>query len=195
MKRWVSVLLGLLSVAIVAHLWRMTLQIERQSTVDEAQPADVIVVLGAAEYRGKPSQVLRARLDHALELYAKGLAPRIITTGGAGGDPLYTESEVGRSYLSARGVPVEDILIEPESESTAESMTAASEIMRRVGVKSCILVSDGYHIFRAKRMLQQLGIEVYGSPRASNHPNDWSYRWLCFRQAVGFSLWNLGIRI
>ncbi len=114
---------------------------------------------------------------------------------GAGGDPLYTESEVGRKYLGQKGVPVEDILIEPESESTAESMTAAAEIMRRMGMKTCIVVSDGYHIFRAKRMLQQLGIEVYGSPRPSTHQNGLAWHWVCFRQAVGFSLWSFGIRI
>src|SRR5215467_7091717 len=82
-------------------------EIRRQSTIDEAQPADVIVVLGAAEYRGRPSPVLRARLDHALDLYRRQLAPRILTTGGAGGDPIYTESEVGRAYLSQQGVPAE----------------------------------------------------------------------------------------
>ncbi|MBI4910301.1 MAG: YdcF family protein [Acidobacteria bacterium] len=195
MKRRLWILFALGVIGIAAKLWRMTLDIERQAAVDEARPADVIVVLGAAEYRGRPSPVLKARLDHALELYGKGLAARVITTGGAGGDPLHTESEVGRKYLSAKGVPVENILIEPESESTAESMTAAAEIMRRMGMKSCIVVTDGYHIFRAKHMLQQLGIEVYGSPRPSSHQDGWGYRWLCFRQAVGFSLWSLGIRI
>src|SRR5882724_11845527 len=106
MKRWVWMIPAILSVPAAAYLWLLTVAIERQATVDEAHPADVIVVLGAAEYRGKPSPVLKARLDHALELYRQGLAPRILTTGGAGGDPIYTESEVGRSYLSKHGVPV-----------------------------------------------------------------------------------------
>src|ERR1041385_8182012 len=75
-------------------------EIERQSTVDESQPADVIVVLGAAEYRGKPSPVLEARLNHALFLYLRHLAPRILTTGGKGPDPTYSEGEVGHAYLS-----------------------------------------------------------------------------------------------
>ena len=78
----------------------LSVRIEQQSTRDEAQPADVILVLGAAEYRGRPSPVLRARLDHALELYERKLAPRILTTGGAGGDPVFTEGGVGRSYLT-----------------------------------------------------------------------------------------------
>lgn len=190
------VVLAILGFLVSVRLWQLTKEVERQAQVEEAQPADVIVVLGAAEYRGRPSPVLRARLDHALELYLKGLAPRVLTTGGAGGDPLWTESEVGRSYLSKRGVPVEAIVIEPEGESTAESTTAASEIMRRMGLQSCILVSDGYHIFRAKKMMEHQGFKVFGSPRASVQAKEGlEWKWLCFRQAVGYGLWAVGIRI
>ncbi|HUQ91788.1 MAG TPA: YdcF family protein [Bryobacteraceae bacterium] len=195
MKRWVWVLLAMLSVPAAAYLWRLTIAIERQAAIDEAHPADVILVLGAAEYRGKPSPVLKARLDHALDLYQRGFAPRILTTGGAGGDPLYTESEVGRAYLSKHGVPVEAIVIEAEGESTAESATAAAEIMRRMNLRSCIVVSDGYHIYRAKRMMESQGLTVYGSPRPSLGKNKWEKRWQYFRQAVGYGLWSAGIRI
>src|ERR687884_554491 len=86
-------------------------RIKEQSTRDEARPADIIIVLGAAEYRGRPSPVLEARLNHALFLYLQRMAPLILTTGGAGGDPVYTEGEVGRAYLSRRGVPSERILV------------------------------------------------------------------------------------
>ena len=101
--------------------------------VDEARPADVILVLGAAEYRGRPSPVLRARLDHALDLYRRKLAPRILTTGGAGGDPVFTEGGVGRSYLISHGVPSEAIIVETEGESTVHSTALAGEIMRPHG--------------------------------------------------------------
>ncbi len=169
----------------------MAAEIEQESTIDEAQPADAIIVLGAAEYRGKPSPVLEARLNHALFLYLKHLAPRIITTGGAGGDPVFTEGSVGRAYLAERGVPPEAIVVEREGESTAQSMAAVSEIMRRMNLQSAIVVSDGYHIFRAKRMLESSGMKVYGSPRPSAPPE----RWLYFRQAVGYLLWRAGISI
>ena len=106
-------------------------EIRLQSTVDEAQPADVIVVLGAAEYRGRPSPVLEARLNHALFLYLRNLAPRILTTGGKGGDPTFTEGEVAHAYLSRHGVPSEAILVESEGETTVQSIAAAAEIMRR----------------------------------------------------------------
>jgi uncharacterized SAM-binding protein YcdF (DUF218 family) len=195
MKRWVWVLPAIPALVAAAFLWRLTAAIESQALVDEATAADVIVVLGAAEYRGKPSPVLKARLDHALELYKRGLASRILTTGGAGGDPIHTESEVGRTYLSASGVPVEAIIVEPHGASTAHSTAAVSEIMQRMNLRSCIVVSDGYHIYRAKKMLEERGLVVYGSPRPSQAREPWMHRWLCFRQAVGYSLWSMGIRM
>ena len=156
----------------------------------------VILELGAAEYRGRPSPVLRARLDHALELFHRKLAPRLLTTGGAGGDPDYTEGGVGRNYLVERNVPSEAIIVEPEGETTAHSTAAAGEIMRRMGLKSCILVSDGYHIFRAKKMLESSGITVYGSPRPSSvAPGRWEQWWLYLRQAVGYMMWRVGISV
>src|SRR5579863_10172885 len=160
-----------IGIAAVAH------EIRRQSTVDEVRPADVIVVLGAAEYRGRPSPVLEARLNHALFLYLKHMAPRIITTGGAGGDPVFTEGSVGRAYLSEHGVPPEAIVVEREAGSTAQSVAAVAEIMRRMNLKSAIVVSDGYHIFRVKKMLESSGLQVYGSPRPSAPSGEWRARW------------------
>src|SRR5262249_2285864 len=102
----------LTGVAGAMKITRIARDIHLQSSVDEVQPADVILVLGAAEYRGRPSPVLEARLNHALFLYLKGLAPKILTTGGAGGDPTFTEGEVARAYLSQHGVPSESIMVE-----------------------------------------------------------------------------------
>jgi uncharacterized SAM-binding protein YcdF (DUF218 family) len=184
-----------LTILAAAYVASVALAIQRQSTRDESHAADVIVVLGAAEYRGRPSPVLRARLDHGLDLFLKGFAPRILTTGGAGGDPEFTESEVGRAYLVRRGVPSEAIIVEPEGASTAQSIAAVAEIMSRMDLRSCIVVSDGYHIFRVKRMLQSRGVVVYGSPRPTvprYEIRDW---WLYLRQAVGYGLWRLNINI
>jgi len=195
MKRLLWAALGVTSLAALGYLLNVASQIRRQSTIDEARSADVIVVLGAAEYRGRPSPVLRARLDHALGLYQRKLAPRILTTGGAGGDPIFTESEVGRSYLSQNGVPAEAIIVEPQGDSTAYSTAAVAEIMRRMGLDSCIVVSDGYHIYRVKRMLEARGIRAWGSPRPSQTTSGWRAWWLYFRQAVGYTLWSVGINI
>jgi uncharacterized SAM-binding protein YcdF (DUF218 family) len=180
---------------ILAYLLWVTHQIQEQADRDEAQLADVILVLGAAEYRGKPSPVLQARLNHALVLYLRGLAPYVLTTGGAGGDPVFTEGEVGRAYLTKHGVPSEAILVEPEGATTAQSIASAVEIMRRMAFHSCILVSDGYHIFRAKAMLESEGMVVYGSPRPKSHISQSRLDWLYFRQAVGYALWRIGINI
>ncbi len=195
MKWVVGIAVSLAMLALAAKVAQVSGEIARQSTMDEAQPADIILVLGAAEYRGKPSPVLRARLDHALLLYKKGLAPRILTTGGAGGDPVYTEGGVGRTYLVSQGVPSEAIIVEPEGESTVYSTAAAAEIMRRMELKSCIVVSDGYHIYRVKKLLESRGLTVYGSPRSLDSPNDWRERWLYVRQAIGYLLWRVGVPV
>src|SRR5690348_16430896 len=161
MKRTLRWAVAVAAAGLLIYIGYVSRRIEEQSTREEARPADVILVLGAAEYRGRPSPVLRARLDHALELYKRKLAPRILTTGGAGGDPVFTEGGVGRSYLIGRGVPSEAIIVENEGDSTLESTAMASEIMRRMGLHSVIVVSDGYHIFRVKRMLESRGLTVY----------------------------------
>lgn len=195
MKRILWGGLALAAVSLLGWLVYTAREIKLQSTVDEARPADVIVVLGAAEYRGRPSPVLEARLNHALYLYLQHMAPLILTTGGAGGDPDYTEGDVGRAYLSRRGVPSESILVEPEGENTAHSIAAVAEIMRRRNLRSCIVVSDGYHIFRVKKMLEFKGLEVYGSPRPSVPKPGFGEDWLYFRQAVAYGLWMIGITV
>ncbi len=193
--------LGAAVVAVVAGgigLATVAREIRRQSRVDEARPADVIIVLGAAEYRGRPSPVLEARLNHALFLYLRNLAPRILTTGGAGGDPTFTEGGVAQAYLSRHGVPSEAILVESEGESTVHSIAAAAEIMRRMNLRSCIVVSDGYHIYRVKKMLENQGLKVYGSPRPEDRllqEPGWKQDWVYVRQALAYGLWRVGIPI
>ena len=180
---------------VVVYIVSLALRIKEESTRDQAQPADMIIVMGAAEYSGRPSPVLRARLDHALLLWKEHKAPLLMTTGGKGGDPTFTEADVGRSYLMDRGIPATAILTESAGETTMQSVSAATEIMSRMGLHSCILVSDGYHIFRAKRMLQYRGIQVYGSPREGTQMSS-EHAWtLYLRQAVGFALWKAGITI
>jgi uncharacterized SAM-binding protein YcdF (DUF218 family) len=196
MKRAIAGLLCLLAILTLGYLFHVARDIEHQSDVEEARIADIIIVLGAAEYRGRPSPVLQARLNHALSLYQKGLAPYVLTTGGSGGDPIYTEGEVGRAYLTRRGVPSEAILVEPEGATTAQSLEAAAEIMLRMNLHSCIVVSDGYHIYRIKSFLQSRNIQVFGSPRPNTRKAKPAQRqWLYLRQAVAFALWKLGVNI
>jgi uncharacterized SAM-binding protein YcdF (DUF218 family) len=190
------ILLAVLAGVFGALIVILSVKIQEQSERDEARPADVILVLGAAEYRGRPSPVLKARLDHALELYAGKLAPRVMTTGGAGGDPDFTEGGVGRTYLTSHGVPAEAIIVENESESTVQSVAMAGEIMRRMGLRSVIVVSDGYHIYRVKRMLQSVGLKAYGSPRKEERGAGTLHdAWNTVKQAIGYLLWRARVPV
>jgi uncharacterized SAM-binding protein YcdF (DUF218 family) len=195
MKRKVCYAIGAAAFGVALYIADIAVRIERQSTRDEARPADLILVLGAAEYRGRPSPVLRARLDHAVELYRRQLAPRIMTTGGAGGDPVFTEGSVGRAYLIGQGVPSEAIVAQTEGDTTVYSTGLAGEIMRRMGLHSVIVVSDGYHIFRVKKMLEFGGMKVYGSPRRETKPEPLHERWNYVKQALGYLLWRVGVPV
>jgi uncharacterized SAM-binding protein YcdF (DUF218 family) len=136
-----------------------------QSRQDEAQAADVMVVFGAAEYAGHPSPVFRARLDHAVTLYSRGIAPYLIITGGSGRDPQFSEGGVGRDYLAARGISERHLIAETQGENTAESAERVAVIMRANNMRTCVVVSDPYHLYRIKRLMQRQGITTYASPR------------------------------
>jgi uncharacterized SAM-binding protein YcdF (DUF218 family) len=195
-ETWGVWLAALALLAATGVLARTMFAIEHQSSVDETRPADLIVVMGAAQYAGRPSPILKARLDHALELWHRNMAAHLLTTGGAGGDLHYTEGGVGQAYLVKHGVPPEAIVVETSATTTAQSAAAIHEIMMRMDLHSCIVVSDGYHIYRTKRMLARRGIEVYGSPRPdraqAGSVQKW---WLYARQGVGYLLWTAGVAI
>ncbi|HEV3039016.1 MAG TPA: YdcF family protein [Candidatus Angelobacter sp.] len=166
------------------------LLIVRQSGKDESRQADAIVVFGAAEYGGKPSPVYKARLDHAVGLYHRGLAPMVITTGGAGSDPQFTEGEVGREYLKVHGIPDASLIAETQSPDTAESARRVGTIMRTNHMNTCLAVSDGYHIFRIKHMLGRQGITVYGAPRPNSKPQSlWKRNEAVFHEIVSYTVW------
>lgn len=169
-------------------------QVVRQASLDEAREADAIIVFGAAEYSGRPSPVLRARLEHAFALYQRKLAPVIITTGGAGWDPTYSEGGVGRDYLARKGIPDRHLIAETYSDNTSESAVRAANIMRTNGMKTCVAVSDPYHLFRVKAMMQANGIETYTSPRpqAEGSPDKKKLQSIA-REALGYMAWRLHI--
>jgi uncharacterized SAM-binding protein YcdF (DUF218 family) len=172
------------------------LAIREQAARDEAMPADALVIFGAAEYNGAPSPVLKARLDHAFNLEQQGLAPLVITTGGSGGDPQYTEAGVGRDYLIQQGVAETKILVDMRSLTTYESVKAVALLLRQRQKHTCIAVSDGFHLYRIKLMFRSLGIIAYASP-APDSPieADSSLRTLhSLREMVITTLWYVGIR-
>lgn len=145
-----------------------------QARTDEARTADAIVVLGAAQYNGRPSNVLSARLDHALDLYERGIAPRIVVTGGRAEGDTYTEAESGFMYLEERGVPGSAILMESEGTDTWSSMRGVAEILEDTDVHRIMIVSDGFHLLRSELMARELGFEAHSSAAPDSPIRPWS---------------------
>ena len=186
---WTLAAVALLFVLIVTIT---SIRIVHEAGKQELHPADAIVVFGAAEYAGKPSPVLRARLDHAYDLYAKHLAPVIMTTGGAGEDPSYTEGGVGHDYLMHRGVPERNLIAETLGTDTAHSAQRLGVIMRANGMKSCLAVSDEYHVFRIQKLLEHEGMTVYVAPRTGSRPKGAFQRMLAvLREAMSYLAWKV----
>ena len=173
--RIASALLALILVGWVAVIIAV-LEVGRR---DQARPADAIVVLGAAQYEGRPSPVLRARLDHALLLWRRGLAPTVIVTGGTGVGDTTSEAAVGRRYMMQRGVPDSAIVVEDRGLTTSQSLHAVSELMRERPGRSLILVSDPFHMLRLALLARRLGLTPYTSPTRtspiSTSPAQWKY--------------------
>jgi len=159
----------LLVVLIVAACWFIWLyrQIQYTAHIDNAERADAIAVFGAAEYAGRPSPVLHARLDKAVALYQHGIAPVVITLGGGSNkDSGRTEGGVGRDYLLANGIPFDKIIAETHSFDTQQQVTKLAEIAEAHHFHTIVVVSDGTHLFRIALLCQRAGLSVYTSPRA-----------------------------
>ena len=142
------------------------------SQVDQRRPVDAIVVLGAAQYNGRPSPVLKARLDHALGLYREGAAPLVIVAGGVGRGDTISEAEVGRRYLVARGVPADSVVAQREGRTTMASMSAVAGWLRPRGLRRVVLVSDPFHMFRLRLEAHRTALQAYTSPTESSPISD-----------------------
>jgi uncharacterized SAM-binding protein YcdF (DUF218 family) len=134
------------------------------SAMDQARPADSIVVLGAAQYDGRPSPVLKARLDHGIDLWNHGMAKLLIVTGGQGYGDTTTEAAVSRAYAKKHGVPDSAILLENTGRTTRESMLGVADILEKRGIKTAILVSDPFHMLRLSIIGRRFGMKPYTSP-------------------------------
>lgn len=194
--RPVRTIAWILAFAVVLAAVGWVIWVDRQihyfADRNEGRPADAIAVFGAAEYDGRPSPVLRARLDHALALYQEKLAPLIITLGG--GDPAdrHSEGGVGHDYLMAHGVPDAAIIAETESSNTEESAKRLAVIARVNGLKRIVVVSDGTHLFRVHALCSALGLDVYTSPRPEARGLS---RWDAFQRTaheiLSYTLWRV----
>jgi uncharacterized SAM-binding protein YcdF (DUF218 family) len=180
--------------ALVLFLGITGSRIVRAASEAPAHKADVIVIFGAAQYAGRPSPVYRARLDHGYELFMKGMAPVVITTGGAGQDPEFSEGGVGRDYLSRRGVPEQALIAETQGSDTSQSAERVANIMRANGMHRCIAVSDAYHVFRIRALLERNGVEVELAPRPESRPHSlWERFRTVTREAMSYLAWKAGM--
>jgi uncharacterized SAM-binding protein YcdF (DUF218 family) len=185
--RWGGLLLALL----VTYVGMTFMQVWQASGHDEARPADAIVVLGAAQYDGRPSPVLAARLDHAADLFREGLAPRIVVTGGRQPGDRFTEAEASANYLASLGVPGDAIERETSSTNSWESLAATSRFLRAEGIEAVILVSDPYHSFRIDAIADELGLDAYVSPTPTSPVDGMSEFRAMLRETAAVSLGRL----
>lgn len=183
-----------IAVLLLGAVWVLWVesQITYYATHDQAQPADAIAVFGAAEYDGRPSPVLRARLDHGLTLYEQKLAPLIITLGGGAASDLHSEGGVGRDYLLAQGVPDSAIIAETESRDTEQSARRLAVIAGKNHLTSIIVVSDGSHLFRVRALCRSMGVLVFTSPRPQARPLPFSVRFSRnLHELLSYTLWRI----
>ena len=164
--------LALLSVVALAGLiavggW-VTYRIFEVGNHDGQQPADAIVVLGAAQYNGTPSPIFKARLDHAIALYRQGVAPWFVVTGGKLSGDTTTEAATARSYAIAHGIPPKVILFEDQGRNTLESLRGTAAVLREHGLTSAVFVSDRTHMLRVLRIAKDQGVVSYGSPTTTS---------------------------
>jgi uncharacterized SAM-binding protein YcdF (DUF218 family) len=157
--------LALAGVAVV-YLAVTGFQVWRAARQDQAEPADAIVVLGAAQYDGRPSPVYRARLDHAAELYAQDLAPMVLVTGGRRPGDRFTEAAAGAGYLMAHGVPEDAIVLESGGSDSWTSLQAAARVLG--DRRHVLLVSSPYHALRTRHIAAEVGLDGRSSPSASH---------------------------
>lgn len=150
------------------------------SWIDQARPAESIVVLGAAQYAGRPSPVLKARLDHGIDLWTRGMGKVLVLTGGRGYGDTMSEAEVGRTYARKHGVPDTVILLEKEGRTSRESMLGVAQLLQKRGIKTAILVSDPFHMLRLSIIGRRFGLVPYTSPTRTspispNREKRWRY--------------------
>ena len=193
MRPWALLVLALLG-ALLMFFGITGSRIASAARETATTRADVIAIFGAAAYAGHPSPVYRARLDHGYELFEKDMAPVVITTGGSALDPDFSEGGVGKEYLMRRGVPEQALIAETQGSDTAQSAARVANIMRVNGMHSCIAVSDAYHVFRIRALLEHEGVQVELAPRPESRPRHWWDRFVAvMREAASYLAWKSGL--
>ena len=182
-RRAAAVIVAVLAVYYLATLW----MVHRTGNSDQARPVDAIVVLGAAQYDGRPSPQLAARLDHVVELWQQGLAPLVVTTGSNQPGDRFTEAEASANYLVDRGVPAEAIL-QVGGNNSYDSLRETRDLLRERGLQRVLLVSDPFHALRTRLVSQELGLTAYVSPTRTSPLRGTDAFWREAKEAAGVAL-------
>jgi uncharacterized SAM-binding protein YcdF (DUF218 family) len=182
-RRIAAVVVGVLAVYYLATLWIVF----RTGNTDQARPVDAIVVLGAAQYDGRPSPQLAARLDHVVDLWDQGLAPLVVTTGGNRPGDRFTEAQASAEYLQERGVP-EDAIVQVGGDNSYDSLVAARDELRRRDLDRVLLVSDPFHSLRIRLISQELGLTAYVSPTRTSPVTGKDVAWREIKEAAGIAV-------
>lgn len=185
-RRTIYVIIGLAVGWYLFNLW----QVWRVGESDQARPVDAIVVLGAAQYDGRPAPVLQARLDHVVELYQQGYAPLVVTTGGNQPGDRFTEAEASANYLVDHGVP-QSAIIEVIGDTSYDELRATRDVLHGRGLDRVLLVSDPYHMLRVRLVAEELGLTAYVSPTRTSPVDGWTAFELHLKEAAGISLGRL----
>ena len=186
--------LGLAVVIVVAYTAFTYIQVRNVAGMDEAGPADAIVVLGAAQYNGRPSPVFQARLDHVLDLFDQGHANIIITTGSFGPDPNFSEAHVATKYLSNHGIDPSQIVTEQGSGTTYDTVLAVARLMRSNGWRTALVVSDGFHLYRVSQIFEDNAVQTLLSPAPDSliETSRTSRAWYSLREVLLITAYRLG---
>lgn len=184
-----KVLLGLAAVVLLGVLWFVfnLWQVHRVGRSDQARPVDAIVVMGAAQYDGRPSPQLAARLDHVVDLWDQGRAPMVITTGGNQPGDRFTEAEASARYLEDRGVPAGAIR-QVGGATSYDSLVAAADVLEGEGLDRVLLVSDPYHSLRIRLIAEEQGLTAYVSPTRTSPVHGGTAFWREVKEAAGVSV-------
>jgi uncharacterized SAM-binding protein YcdF (DUF218 family) len=188
--RWSRVAIGVFA-ALVVYYGFSLMQVVQAGRTDDRDRVDAIVVLGAAQYDGRPSSQLRARLDHALTLWETDVAPVVMVTGGKQPADRFTEAEASRRYLVDRGVPDDAILMENIGRTTYESLESAAAILRAADIDDVVLVSDPFHMKRSELIASGFGLDAHVSATPSSVVTGWSSARHHLREAAGVALGRL----
>ncbi|MGD9700809.1 MAG: YdcF family protein [Acidimicrobiia bacterium] len=181
-------MIAILVVAAFCYLVVTYVQVWSTGRKDQARPVDAIVVMGAAQYDGRPSPQLAARLDHAFDLWQLGLAPIVVVTGGNQPGDRFTEAEASAAYLVERGVPSDVIVQEQQGRSSWESLANAADLFSAGGIERILLVSDPFHSLRIRLIAEELGFEAYTSPTRSSPVSGATARGREAKEAVGVAV-------